>query len=67
VKCTHGATVGQLDDDALFYIRSRGVGEAAARNMLIHAFASEVVSELKRVQLRHHLEERLLRKLGEQV
>lgn len=67
VKCTHGATVGQLDDDALFYIRSRGVGEAAARNMLIHAFASEVVSELKRVQLRHYLEERLLRKLGEQV
>jgi Fe-S cluster assembly protein SufD len=46
VKCSHGATVGQLDLDALFYLRSRGVGVADAREMLIHAFANEVVDAL---------------------
>ena len=43
VKCTHGATVGQLDDDAIFYLRSRGIGEEAARSLLTYAFASDVV------------------------
>ncbi len=39
VKCTHGAAVGQLDEDAIFYLRSRGLGADEARAMLIHAFA----------------------------
>jgi Fe-S cluster assembly protein SufD len=43
VKCGHGGTVGQLDDTALFYLRSRGIGEAEARSLLIWAFASEMV------------------------
>lgn len=43
VKCGHGGTVGQLDDTALFYLRSRGLGEAEARSLLIWAFASEMV------------------------
>ncbi len=43
VKCGHGGTVGQLDDAALFYLRSRGVGEVEARSLLIWAFASEMV------------------------
>ncbi|MCA9520737.1 MAG: Fe-S cluster assembly protein SufD [Myxococcales bacterium] len=43
VKCTHGATVGRLDAEGLFYLRARGIGEAEARNMLTHAFASEVI------------------------
>ena len=47
VKCTHGATVGQLDDDALFYLRSRGIGEDAARRLLVHAFASEIIDQVK--------------------
>ena len=46
VKCSHGATVGQLDPDALFYLRSRGIGEADAGTMLIHAFANEIVEGL---------------------
>jgi Fe-S cluster assembly protein SufD len=47
VKCKHGATVGQLDRDMLFYMRARGIGEAEARRLLVHAFASEIVDALK--------------------
>ena len=47
VKCTHGAAIGQLDEDALFYLRARGVGAIDARNMLIHAFAEDVLAGVK--------------------
>jgi Fe-S cluster assembly protein SufD len=47
VKCTHGATIGRLDDTMLFYLRSRGLSEDAARSLLIHAFASEVLERLQ--------------------
>jgi Fe-S cluster assembly protein SufD len=43
VKCTHGAAIGQLDEDAMFYLRARGIAETDARNLLIHAFAGEVL------------------------
>ena len=43
VKCSHGATVGQLDAEALFYLRSRGIGEDEARNLLLQAFAGEIL------------------------
>ena len=47
VKCTHGAAIGQLDDDAMFYLRARGIGEVEARSLLIHAFASDVLDGIK--------------------
>ena len=47
VKCTHGAAIGQLDEDALFYLRARGVSAVEARNMLIHAFAGDVLDGVK--------------------
>jgi Fe-S cluster assembly protein SufD len=47
VKCTHGAAIGQLDEDAMFYLRARGIGETEARAMLIHAFAGQVLDEIK--------------------
>ncbi len=46
VKCTHGATVGQLDEEAYFYMRSRGIAEQKARSLLIYAFASEVIDRI---------------------
>ena len=46
VQCAHGATIGQLDEDALFYLRSRGVGLDEARSLLIRAFANEIVAVL---------------------
>lgn len=47
VKCSHGATVGQIDEEALFYMRARGLSERTARNMLMHAFCHEVILEIK--------------------
>ena len=46
VKCSHGATTGRLDETALFYLRSRGIGAAEARDLLVHAFAGEVLARL---------------------
>jgi len=47
VKCKHGATVGQIDADALFFLRSRGFSEASARNLLTHAFAAEIIAKIQ--------------------
>ncbi|HZS11265.1 MAG TPA: Fe-S cluster assembly protein SufD, partial [Nitrospirales bacterium] len=47
VKCSHGSTIGQLDAESLFYLRARGIDEAEARNLLIYAFASEIVERMK--------------------
>jgi Fe-S cluster assembly protein SufD len=60
VKCTHGATVGQLDSDALFYLRSRGLGQAEARALLTFAFANDIVGRIKVASLREQLEAALL-------
>jgi Fe-S cluster assembly protein SufD len=56
VKCKHGSTTGQLDPEALFYLRSRGIGESAARRLLTHAFASEVLGRFRVPGLRDELE-----------
>jgi Fe-S cluster assembly protein SufD len=47
VKCTHGATIGQLNEESIFYLRSRGLGTETARRMLIHAFAGEIIERIK--------------------
>ncbi len=44
VKCSHGATIGQLDQNALFYLKSRGIGDDNARLLLMYAFAAEVIN-----------------------
>ncbi|HUG43910.1 MAG TPA: Fe-S cluster assembly protein SufD [Acidobacteriota bacterium] len=59
VKCTHGATIGQLDRDALFYLRARGIDEKAARSILIYAFASEMVNKVRIDALRKELDDYL--------
>lgn len=56
VQCTHGATVGQLDNDALFYLRARGIDETEARNALIYAFAREMLERVSIKSLRTQLE-----------
>jgi Fe-S cluster assembly protein SufD len=52
VKCKHGSTTGQIDPAALFYLRSRGIGEDAARSLLTYAFASDVVGRIRVEPLR---------------
>jgi Fe-S cluster assembly protein SufD len=65
VKCTHGATVGQLSEDALFYLRTRGVGRDEARRMLIHAFAGDVLDRLPFEPARARLDALLAARLDE--
>jgi Fe-S cluster assembly protein SufD len=57
VKCAHGATVGQLDPEQVFYLRSRGLGEVEARNLLTYAFAAEIVDRIPVASLRERLED----------
>ncbi|MBX7133097.1 MAG: Fe-S cluster assembly protein SufD [Fimbriimonadaceae bacterium] len=64
VKCTHGATVGQLRDEALFYLRSRGIPLAEARALLVYAFAAEVLEKIECEPVRVTLERLLYEKLG---
>jgi len=56
VKCTHGATIGQMEESALFYLRSRGIDEASARRLLLVAFASECLDRMKEGPVRTHVE-----------
>jgi Fe-S cluster assembly protein SufD len=65
VRCTHGATVGQLDPEALFYLRARGIGLEAARHLLIRAFANEVLGRISFAPVRQRLEDRLLARLSQ--
>lgn len=60
VKCTHGATVGQLDPEVLFYLRSRGIPFEHARRLLIYAFANEVLGQMQVESIRAELEQVLL-------
>jgi Fe-S cluster assembly protein SufD len=60
VKCTHGATVGQLAGDAVFYLRTRGIGLEEARAMLTYAFANDILQRIKIEPLRRELEEAFL-------
>ncbi|MEM9554890.1 MAG: Fe-S cluster assembly protein SufD [Acidobacteriota bacterium] len=63
VRCTHGSTTGQLDEEALFYLRSRGIGREAASSLLTYAFAGEVLDEIRLDTVRKDLEEFLFTRL----
>jgi Fe-S cluster assembly protein SufD len=63
VKCSHGATTGQLDEEALYYLRSRGLSKESARALLLHAFAQEVIERIKLKPLKAYLEEKITAKL----
>jgi len=63
VKCTHGAAIGQLDEDAMFYMQARGISAVDARNLLIHAFAGEVLDGVREDVVR----ERAMRLLEEKL
>ena len=62
VKCTHGATVGRLDETALFYMKSRGIDARAARELLTYAFAADVLETIELAEVREGLESATLRR-----
>jgi len=67
VKCSHGATVGQIDEEALFYLRARGIDEEKARMMMMNAFAHEVIQQIKVEALRERMDELIEKRLRGEV
>jgi Fe-S cluster assembly protein SufD len=65
VKCTHGATIGRIEDEPLFYLRSRGLDEASARNLLLYAFAAECLDRMKEQPARDFVEQFIRQRLQE--
>ncbi len=64
VRCTHGATIGQLDNEAIFYLQSRGIGRQEARQLLVLAFARDVLDRMKVESVREQMESVLVRRLA---
>ncbi|MEO5685612.1 MAG: Fe-S cluster assembly protein SufD [Chitinophagaceae bacterium] len=55
VKCSHGCTIGQLDEEGMFYLQSRGISETIARSLLVHAFAIDILEHVKPLQIREYV------------
>jgi len=64
VRCSHGCTIGQLDEDALFYLRSRGIPEKESRALLMYAFANNVLESVKNNALERRVKQVIADKLG---
>ena len=64
VKCSHGCTIGQLDQDALFYLRSRGIGKKEAEALLMYAFANNVLESVRIPELKGRINRLIAEKLG---
>jgi Fe-S cluster assembly protein SufD len=67
VKCNHGSTIGQIEQEPLFYLRSRGIGEDEARNLLVYAFASELVDRMKIEPVREQIRRALFQTLPQRL
>jgi Fe-S cluster assembly protein SufD len=63
VRCTHGSTVGRLDEEAVFYLRSRGIDRATAESLLTYAFAAEIVQQIPVAEVRERMEQHLVERL----
>ena len=63
VKCSHGCTVGQLDEEAFFYLRSRGISEKAAKSLLVHAYALDILDHIKPEPIRHYVDKLITERL----
>jgi Fe-S cluster assembly protein SufD len=67
VKCAHGAAVGQIDEDELFYLKSRGLNPLLARNLLTYGFAEEVIAKINVASLKAELDEAVLHRLNASI
>src|SRR5215204_898810 len=67
VKCAHGATVGQLEEEELFYLLSRGLNESLARNLLTYGFAEEIVNKIEIESIKKQLDEAVLNRLNAEI
>jgi Fe-S cluster assembly protein SufD len=64
VKCSHGCTVGSLDQEAMFYLRSRGISEKTARSLMLHAFADDVLEHINLPAIRNYVDDLISERLG---
>jgi Fe-S cluster assembly protein SufD len=64
VKCSHGCTVGSLDEEAMFYLRSRGISEKTAKSLMLHAFADDVLEHINLPAIRDYVDELISERLG---
>lgn len=64
VKCSHGTTTGQIDEEAIFYLQARGIGKESAKRIMMHAFASEVIDRIENITLRNYVTSCMEAKLG---
>jgi Fe-S cluster assembly protein SufD len=64
VKCSHGCTIGQLDESAMFYMRSRGIPEKEARALLMYAFSNNVLNSVKIPEIKQRITKLIAKKLG---
>jgi Fe-S cluster assembly protein SufD len=67
VKCNHGSTIGQIQEEPMFYLRSRGIGEQDARNLLVLAFASEIIDRMKIEPVREQVRRALFQAMPERM
>jgi Fe-S cluster assembly protein SufD len=63
VKCSHGCTVGRLDEEGLFYLQSRGITEKNAKSLLLHAFASDILENIQLPQIREYVDQQISQRL----
>jgi Fe-S cluster assembly protein SufD len=64
VKCSHGCTVGRLDEEALFYLKARGIGDKEAKALLLHAFAGEILDKIELPSIREYADKIISERLG---
>ncbi|MGZ7040561.1 MAG: SufD family Fe-S cluster assembly protein, partial [Thermoanaerobaculia bacterium] len=67
VKCNHGSTIGQLEEEPMFYLRSRGLGEEEARSLLVYAFASEIVDRIRIEPVREQVRRVMFQQLADRL
>jgi Fe-S cluster assembly protein SufD len=67
VKCTHGCTVGKLNEDGLFYLQSRGISEKTARMLLLRAYASDILDHIKPAPIRAYVEHLIVDRLESDI
>ncbi|MEY3060613.1 MAG: Fe-S cluster assembly protein SufD [Bacteroidota bacterium] len=64
VKCSHGCTIGKLDQDAMFYLKARGISELNARALLLHAFAVDILDQIKDEEIRTYADQLISARLS---
>ncbi|RYG01845.1 MAG: Fe-S cluster assembly protein SufD, partial [Chitinophagaceae bacterium] len=64
VKCSHGCTIGKMDEEGLFYLQSRGIPEETAKSLVLHSFTMDVLAEIRTEEIRNYIDQVISEKLN---